>query len=392
VKEHTASTQRDRLLSGPFVLVSLSNFFQGIAFNLFLHFPGFLSELGAREAQIGLLFGLSSVASIAARPKLGQVMDTRGRRGVILVGNALHVVALALYLTVHTLGPWIYFVRILHGLAVAILFTVLFTYAADCVPEKRRMQGLMLFGVSGMLPIALGGLLGDALLARADFSLLFQVALGLAILAALLALPLPEMSTPASANAEEAPVGFRKVLVQPQLVTVWGLTAIFSIALAAMFTFLRTFVDASGIGSVGGFFGAYASVAVTLRVVAGWLPDRVGAKRVLYPALATLAAGFLLLAFASSNRDVLVAGALCGAGHGYTFPLLFGMVVSRARTADRGSAMAIYTALFDVGVLIGGPLLGFVIEIRGYTEMFITAAALVTIGTVIFAVADRGRS
>jgi len=358
VMERTASTKRDRLLSGPFVLVSLSNLFQGISFNLYLHFPGFLSELGAREAQIGLLFGLSSVASIAVRPKLGQVMDTRGRRGVILVGNALHVVSVALYLTVHTLGPWIYFVRILHGLAVAILFTALFTYAADCVPEKRRMQGLMLFGVSGMLPIALGGVLGDVLLAQAGFTLLFQVALGLAVLAALLALPLPEMSTPAATTA----------------------------------AFLRTFVDASGIGSVGGFFGAYAGVAVTLRVVAGWLPDRVGAKRVLYPALATLAAGFLLLAFASDGRDVLVAGALCGAGHGYTFPLLFGMVVSRARTADRGSAMAIYTALFDVGVLIGGPLLGFVIEIRGYTEMFITAAALVTIGTAVFAAADRGRS
>ena len=390
--ERAASTKRDRLLNGPFVLVSFSNLFQAIAFNLFLHFPGFLSELGAREAQIGLLFGLSSFASIALRPKLGQVMDTRGRRGVILVGNALNVVAVALYLTVHTLGPWIYFVRILHGLAEAILFTVLFTYAADCVPEKRRMQGLMLFGVSGMLPIALGGLLGDALLARADFTLLFQVALGLTILAAFLALPLPETITPGNGNAEEIPAGFRKVLAQPQLVTVWGLTAIFSIALAAMFTFIRTFVDTSGIGSVGGFFGAYASVALTLRVFAGWLPDRIGAKRVLYPALATLAAGFLLLAFATSSRDVLVAGALCGAGHGYTFPLLFGMVVGRARTADRGSAMAIYTALFDVGVLIGGPLLGFVIEIRGYTEMFITAAALVAIGTALFAVADRGRS
>jgi len=278
-----------------------------------------------------------------------------------------------------------------HGLAVATLFTVLFTYAADCVPERRRMQGLMLFGVSGMLPIALGGLLGDVLLARGDFNLLFQVSLGLAILAALLALPLPEMSTPASANTEEAPAGFRNVLAQSQLVTVWGLTSIFSIALAAMFTFLRTFVDASGIGSVGGFFGAYASVAVMLRVAAGWLPDRVGAKRVLYPALATLVAGFLMLAFATTSRDVLIAGALCGAGHGYTFPLLFGMVVGRARTADRGSAMAIYTGLFDVGVLIGGPLLGFVIEIAGYTEMFITAAGLVAIGTVAFAAADRGR-
>jgi MFS family permease len=175
-------------------------------------------------------------------------------------------------------------------------------------------------------------------------------------------------------------------------VTVWGLTTIFSIALAAMFTFLRTFVDTIGIGSVGGFFGAYASVAVALRVLAGWLPDRVGAKRVLFPALATLIAGFLLLAFANSNGDVLLAGALCGAGHGYTFPLLFGMVVGRVRTADRGSAMAIYTALFDLGVLIGGPLLGAVIELRGYTTMFVTAAALVAVGSVAFAAADRGRS
>jgi predicted MFS family arabinose efflux permease len=243
-----------------------------------------------------------------------------------------------------------------------------------------------------MLPIALGGLIGDAVLARADYDALFAVAFGFAVLAAMFALPLPEMSSRPTDTEEGTPGSFRKVLSQPDLVTLWGITTAFSIALAAMFTFLKTFVMATGVGSVGGFFGAYAGVAVLLRVALGWLPDRIGAKRVLFPALAVLATGFLLLADATNTRDVMIAGALCGAGHGYTFPLLFGMVVNRARTADRGTAMAIYTALFDLGVLIGSPLLGFVIDAYGYTAMFVTTAVLLTLGALAFAFADRGRA
>ena len=196
---------RDRLFSGPFVLCSLSNLFQSLTFNLFLHFPGFLKELGAREIQIGILFSLTAVASIAVRPTLGRIMDARGRRGVILASNVLNTAVMALYLSVTAIGPWVYAVRILHGVAEAMLFTALFTYAADCVPERRRTQGLMLFGVSGMLPIALGGIAGDAILARASYATLFQVALGFAAVALAFALPLPEMAPTAIAREAEAP-------------------------------------------------------------------------------------------------------------------------------------------------------------------------------------------
>ena len=120
---------RDRLFSGPFMLCSLSNLFQSLTFNLFLHFPGFLKELGAREIQIGILFSLTAVASIGVRPTLGRIMDARGRRGVILASNVLNTAVMALYLTVTAIGPWVYVVRILHGVAAAVLFTALFTYA-----------------------------------------------------------------------------------------------------------------------------------------------------------------------------------------------------------------------------------------------------------------------
>ena len=65
--------------------------------------------------------------------------------------------------TVEALGPWIYTVRVLHGFAEAMLFTALFTYAADHVPRSRRTQGLAFFGVSGILPMALGGIIGGAI-------------------------------------------------------------------------------------------------------------------------------------------------------------------------------------------------------------------------------------
>lgn len=380
----------ERLFTRPFLLCAVANLLQAIAFNLFLHFPGFLKDLGAEEAEIGLISGLTAVASILVRPWVGRFMDTRGRRGIILLGNGINVAVIGLYLTVTTIGPWVYLIRIFHGLGEALLFTSLFTYAADHVPEKRITQGLALFGVSGMLPMSLGGVLGDAILARADYATLFITALAFAVAA--LGLSLPLRDAPRSATSlEEPPRGFKAALAQRDLVSLWWITTIFSVALAAVFIFVKTFVMATGVGTVGGFFTAYTLVAIFLRVFLGWVPDKVGPKRLLFPALVTLALGFVIMALAESGRDVLIAGVLCGAGHGYTFPILFGLTVTRARAAERGSAMAIYTALFDVGILIGGPLLGLVIELRGYGAMYGAAAMIVLAGAVSFAVWDRSR-
>jgi predicted MFS family arabinose efflux permease len=161
--------------------------------------------------------------------------------------------------------------------------------------------------------------------------------------------------------------------------------------MAAAFTFLKLFVLELGVGSVGGFLSTYTGVAIALRVFLGALPDRVGPKRVLLPALLAQAAGFVVLAHAGDAGDVLLAGLLCGIGHGYAFPILFALVVSRAGVGIRGIAMAIYTGLFDLGILLGGPGLGFVIEHFGFSVMYETTAAIVVLGSIIFAVWDRAR-
>jgi MFS family permease len=379
----------ERLFTRPFVLCSVANLAQGLAFNLFLHFPGFLKDLGAGEVQIGFIFGLTAIASILARPPIGRSMDSRGRRPVILFGGILNVIVCGLYLTVVAVGPWVYAIRICHGLAEAMLFTALFTYAADFVPAARRTQGLALFGVSGMLPISLGGVLGDLILARAEYAALFLTALGLAALSLALSLPLRER--PRGEFHEEPSRGFAASLRERELIPLWWIGMVFALALASVFTFTKTFAMETGLSSVGAFFTAYSGAAIFLRVFLGWLPDRVGPKRVLFPALLCLVTGFLLLAGAERDGDVVLAGVLCGVGHGFTFPILFGMVVTRAREAERGSAMAIFTALFDGGVLLGGPSFGLAIRLGGYSAMFAAAGLAVLVGTAVFAVWDRGR-
>ncbi len=163
----------------------------------------------------------------------------------------------------------------------------------------------------------------------------------------------------------------------------------FAFALASYFTFLKTFVDDTGVGSVGGFFTAYTVAAVVLRLALGWLPDRVGAKRVLVPSVWCAAAGLLVLAFGGTAISTIVAGVLCGIGHGYAFPIASAMVVMRTPAHERGRALAAFTALFDLGLFIGAPSLGFVLEQTSYAAMFSVAAGVAVVGSALYVLWDR---
>jgi MFS family permease len=371
------------------VLAAAANFFQALAFNLYLHLPGFLHELGAGEVEIGLLTAATAVAAIAVRPPLGRVLDGWGRRRPILAAGLLNVAVCLLYLSVDALGARITAVRLAHGVAEATLFTALFVVAADRIPASRRTEGLALYSAAGMLPISLGGLLGDAILARASYAALFAASAGFAALSFALTLALRDAPRSDGSRAAHAPHGFAHALRQRDLVPLWFLGAVFGLALAGVFTFVKRFVMETGTASVGTFFSAYTGAAIGVRVLGGQLPDRIGARRVLLPALATLAAGFACLAGARGDAQVLAAGVLCGVGHGYTFPVLSSLVVTRAGEAGRSAAIAILTALPDVGALFGAPALGWVIEARGFSAMFLVAAALLAAGAGTFAAWDR---
>ena len=358
---------------------------------LFVHLPGFLQQLGAGEAQIGRIMAAQALGAILAWPLVGRVMDARGRRVVILAGVALFVAVAGLYLSIQALGPRVYWVRLLDGVAAMMWYTALFTYAADLVPAPRRTEGLAIFGISGLIPIGLGAQAGDVILAFASYRELFLGALGFAVVGLILCLPLRDVG-PVHGERGVPPRSILATAAQRNLLPVWLAALTFFIAVLALFSFMKTFVIATGIGSVGGFFSAYAAMAVSLRIFLGWLPDRLGARRMLGIAMPCYASGFVVLSLAHTPWHILAAGLLCGAGHGYTFPVLLSLVVARAHPHERGAATAFFSALDWLGLLLAGPVVGYLIERTGYGRSFMGLALLLAVGMGAFYGLDRDRA
>jgi MFS family permease len=283
----------------------------------------------------------------------------------------------------------VYAVRVIEGVSATMLYVALFTYAADLVPPARRTQGLAVFGASGLLPMGVSGVLGDVILAAASYRTIFLTALAFGVLGLLAGWLLEEPAAPLARAPVPSARPARAALLKRDLLPIWIASFAFFFSMAAVLTFLKTYVLSVGHGSVGGFFSAYAGVALVLRLGLGWIPDRVGLRRMVLPSMASYALGLGLLALARSGEEVLLAGLLCGIGHSYAYPVFFSLVVARANPGERGSAMAIYASVDWGAILISGPLLGLAIERGGYSAAFGALCAVLALGTVAFYALDR---
>jgi len=363
----------ERLYTRHFWTASASHFLLGMGFWMFVVFPLHLADLGASTMRIGVLLALEPTAAVLVRPGLGGLLARRGRRWILRAGGGLNIVAVALYLVADDIGAGLAAVRILHGIGIGALFTTFFTYAADISPVTRRTEGLAVFGISGILPTALAPPLGEELVLRFGFTAMFSAAVAFSVASLVFTWWLEE---PDLGEMSAGPThGFWRMATERRHAGVWATAFLFSLAMSSYLGFLEPHAHALGFERAGLFFTCYSLAAVTLRFFGRTLPDRIGPRRMLAPALASLAAGLYLVARLDSLGTLGAAGLLCGMGHGYLFPILSGMAIEGTDRTTRGAAMSFFTAVFDLAQMVGPLLFGFVAGAAGYPAMFLLAMA-----------------
>lgn len=375
-----------RLFStAPYATVWVIGFFQETAFFLLVNLPGRLQQLGVGEAGIGVAYSVSALAALLLRPWFGRLLDVIHRRTVLRAAGILNVAAtLALSLVDETgIALWLPFLaqRVLQ----IVLFTALLAYAADSLPPELRTQGLAVFGLSGLIPITVANLAGDALISFADYPGLLVAAAASGTISWVLVWRLPLLPLLGSRPRRS----FWAVVAQRDLLPLWWITFMFSIGMEVMFTFMRTYINARPVTTLGGFFAVYGSIAIATRLIGGRRYDRLPHRLVTVVAISTQAAGLGLVAIAHSTGILLVGAALLGAAHGVVFPILSSQVVSRARGSERGSAIAMFTSIFDIALLTIAPIVGLVIDRAGYGPAFGGVAITLGLGTAVFVVLDR---
>lgn len=358
---------------------------QELSFALLVHLPGYLSDLGATEALIGILYSMSAVVSLVFRPVLGRILDLTHRRTVLLVTGSLNVAVVLALMTTGAWGPYLWGLFLIQrGLQIA-LFTTMLTYGADSIPMQNRTQGLAIFGLSGLVPIGLGGYAGDVVIATIGFHGLFAISATASALSWLIVTRLPILPV----LSQRPRRSFWAALAQRNLLPLWFATFLFSLGLESLFTFTRTYVDDRQVGTAGLFFAVYGGAAAFTRILGGSRYDRIPHRPLVVLSISLYGAGVLVMGVAQSTSMLVVAAAAAGTAHGAAFPILSSQVVNRARTSERGSAVATFTSIFDMALLLGAPAVGLLIDGFNYLVAFSATGITLIVGALAYAAWDR---
>jgi len=363
----------------------------GMSLSFFILGSLYVRALGGTETVIGLVLGLGTAASVAARPRVGALLDRVGRRRMLLWGNGLNALSYLPFLGIGTIGVPLVVWTAVHDVLWGMLFASYFTFAADLVPAERRAEGIAVFGIFGMATNGLAPMLGEQIIARAGFSAFFVTAALFG--AAAFVITVVAVEEPVRA-ASPATAGSGVIRAMAEVVRHGGLgfvltaTGLLGACINAAFVFVAPFTRNLGLEQAAPFFAAYSGSSIAIRLLGRRVADRLGPHRIAIPAFALYAAGLTALRLMPAPGILVAAGAACGLGHGTLFPVLGAVTVTRTPTRLHGTAVSMVTAVLDLGGMIGTPLCGLLAHRFGYPAMFATMAVGSVCGLVLM-IADR---
>ena len=346
--------------------------------------PIHLLRLGGSHAQIGWLFGVTTLVGLVLRPQVGGWTDRYGARAVMVPGAlALIVTMLALPAASTPLAV----IALMAGLGVgaALISTTGSIVVANESPGDRRGESLSLFYVFSSAGVALGPPVGFALADLGGMRLNFAVLIALSLVTLALVLALRTAPGNPAAPGGVGPPWSRHAI--PASLALIVITAGHS----TVYAFLPLSTATAGLGSAAWFFPLMSGFTIVCRLFLRRASDRLGRAPVLVPAIALLALGNGVLALPPSVISLVAGAALLGCGNSMLYPTLVALVVDRTPVVERGRAIGTLSGAWDVGVAIGAPTIALLVQSQGYGAGFAASAFTTALGLVTFLTTERHR-
>lgn len=361
----------------PFVLALLAVHFYFVAYSMSV--VGVPQSLeGQPDWLVGLVVGSMGISGMITRPLVGVWVDGGNRRRWQRLGGALTVVAYVGYAL--SPNPWVILgFRLVHGIAMGLFTTAQLAIVSGMLTERRRGLGMGLYQSANAVSQMYGAPLMVALAFGWSFPAAFSVGAVFSLLAVATAVFIPDHEGVRLAAVTRARVWITRPAVAPALVFLSMTTTV-----GAVQAFLPLFASERGLGNVGLFYTVWGLALLVARAFSGGLSDRIGRSRVILPSLALGAVALIMVTTPQSQAMLLAAAVVYGLSFAAVQVTALALIIDRTPPESRGGGAATYTMAWDVGAVLGGIILGLVIDATSYATGFYICAALPVAGTALY--------
>ena len=373
VAERNRAEPRPRLITPVFLLVTFATFAYFVSVGALIPTLPLYVEgpLGGGDVAVGIGIGAFSLSAVLLRPLSGRLSDVRGRRLLLVAGAGLVTLSVAGYVFASSFALLV-FLRLVTGAGEAFFYVGAASAINDIAPDERRGEALSFFSLALYAGLAIGPVLGEAVLGVDSFDAAWLLSAGAAAVALLLGWKVPD-TRPSREAGVSPPLVHRAALVPGTVLaaSVWGL--------AGFSTFVPLYARELGLEGASLVFVTYSSLVLALRLFGARIPDRLGTRLTARLALTASALGMAILGFWSASAGLFVGGAVFGIGQALAFPALMSIAVRGAPASERGAVVGTFTAFFDLAFGLGAVTLGAVASSFGYPGAF-QVAGVVALG------------
>jgi MFS family permease len=330
--------------------------------------------LGFSPVVVGCIISVQSLATLLTRQYAGRLCDTHGPKRTALRGFASATAAGALYLvssafSAHPSGSiaLLFVARLVLGLGESLFITSISTWSIARVGPSNAGRAMAWSGIAMYGALAVGAPLGLAIYRFAGFKAVALCAGITPLLGALLATRLADVAVIAAKT---------RAAFVPILRSIWGpglSMALASTGVGTLNAFLTLRYRAQLWPDAGLALTVFGVAYLSMRLLFGGLPDRLGGFRVGTLSLLVEAIGLLVIWSATSQTMALTGAMLTGLGYSLVFPSLGVEAMKRVSSDHRGMVIGIYLACFDLGLAIAGPTAGIVAHQFGLPSAFLVA-------------------
>jgi MFS family permease len=270
------------------------------------------------------------------------------------------------------------------GAGEAALFSGGLPWVLAGTPANRRGRVSGWFGLSMWAGLTLGPLLAVLVHRVGGDTAVWLVVIALPLVSTALVASTRRQSRPASAEAVGTirPKSWRDVV--PRGVGLPGLClGLAAYGYGSLTALLVLYLTADHVGGQSVGLSVFAISFLLTRSLGSPQVDRHGGVPVARCVLGIEMAGLLLLALVRTEWAALAGAAITGIGIATIYPATIAVTLHRTGGIRPGVAMGAMTSLWDIGILVAGPIGGLVATHAGYQVAFAVAAGMAIIALIV---------